>query len=519
MAKRTHNMAATGFILESAPVAFGEAYVNEAPTNTVAPAISGTVREGQTLTCSTGTWTDIEALSYTYQWKRDGVSIGGATANTRVLSGADIGAVMTCTVTADDGELTASATSAGTSAVLPAAPVNTVVPAITGTAQQGQTLTAGNGTWTSTPTPTYTYQWKRGGVNISAATNSTYVLVADDVGSTITVAVTATNAGGNATATSSATATVTVPAPVNTVLPAITGTATEGQTLTVSNGTWSWSPSSYTYQWQRGGSNISAATASIYVLVDADVGSTITCEVTATNATGSTMAESSATASVAAATVLLLHCDGANNSTTLTDDSAQATSFNYAGTAGRAIKTDQSKFGGASLWGIATGGYVASADNAAHDFGSGKFTIDAWIRGAVGWATGPVVAKYNAGGGAGSFSYRFLVGPNSIQFILSTSGSAGTRTISATPTIADSTWYHVAVDFDGTDYRLYLGGTVVATTTAADTIFDSSKKLSVGTDESGAARFLGWIDELRVSKGVAKYAGNSFTPPTGAYAH
>lgn len=89
---------------------------------------------------------------------------------------------------------------------LPPPPVNSVLPAITGTAQVGQTLTSSNGTWSGSPT--FTRQWKANGTNISGATNSTYVPVVGDIGKTITVTVTATNAGGSATATSAATAAV-----------------------------------------------------------------------------------------------------------------------------------------------------------------------------------------------------------------------------------------------------------------------------------------------------------------------
>lgn len=82
------------------------------------------------------------------------------------------------------------------------APVNTVAPAITGTAQEGQTLTCSTGTWTGTPTITYAYQWKRNGSNIGSATNSTYTLVTADVGQSITCTVTATNGIGSANADS-----------------------------------------------------------------------------------------------------------------------------------------------------------------------------------------------------------------------------------------------------------------------------------------------------------------------------
>jgi hypothetical protein len=186
------------------------------------------------------------------------------------------------------------------------APSNTAPPAITGTATQGQTLTVSNGTWSNSPT-SFAYQWQRcdtSGNNcsaISGATNSTYVLVAGDVGSTMRAVVTATNAGGSTLATANQTATVVPLPPSNNTTPTITGTTTQGSTLTASNGTWSNSPTSFGYQWQRcdsAGSNcatISGATASTYLLVAADVGKTIRVVVTATNAGGSTPATSTQT--------------------------------------------------------------------------------------------------------------------------------------------------------------------------------------------------------------------------------
>jgi len=79
-------------------------------------------------------------------------------------------------------------------------PSNSVAPALSGTAQEGQTLTCSTGTWSGSPT--YTYQWKRNGSNIGSATNSTYTLVTADVGQSIKCTVTATNFIGSATADS-----------------------------------------------------------------------------------------------------------------------------------------------------------------------------------------------------------------------------------------------------------------------------------------------------------------------------
>jgi len=83
------------------------------------------------------------------------------------------------------------------------APVNTVAPAITGPAVNGQTVTCSTGTWTGTPTITYTFQWKRDGVNIALnAQAQSYKLIPPDVGTHITCQVTATNGSGSASATS-----------------------------------------------------------------------------------------------------------------------------------------------------------------------------------------------------------------------------------------------------------------------------------------------------------------------------
>jgi hypothetical protein len=88
------------------------------------------------------------------------------------------------------------------------AATNTVLPAITGTAQVGQVLTTTNGTWNGTPAPTYTRQWKANGVAIVGATGTTYTPVVGDIGKTITCTITATNTAGATTATSAATAAV-----------------------------------------------------------------------------------------------------------------------------------------------------------------------------------------------------------------------------------------------------------------------------------------------------------------------
>jgi hypothetical protein len=178
-----------------------------APVNTAIPVITGTPSVGETLTASAGSWTGFPAPTFAAQWKRGGVDISGAISGTYVLQAADLGTMITVTVTATNASGSASATSAAVGPVAAAltAPVNSVLPAITGTAAVGQTLTSSTGTWSGNPTPTYTYQWLNAGVAIGSATSSTYALQASDEGDLITVTVTATNSQGSAGATSAAT--------------------------------------------------------------------------------------------------------------------------------------------------------------------------------------------------------------------------------------------------------------------------------------------------------------------------
>jgi hypothetical protein len=105
--------------------------------------------------------------------------------------------------------------SPGTAAQTQYAPVNSVAPTISGTAQAGQTLTANNGTWTGDQPLVFSYQWLRcnsGGNNCVAIPNAsaqTYVVADADVDATLRVQVAARNSQGSSTATSAQTARVT----------------------------------------------------------------------------------------------------------------------------------------------------------------------------------------------------------------------------------------------------------------------------------------------------------------------
>ncbi|WP_433674923.1 hypothetical protein [Microbacterium gorillae] len=168
--------------------------VDQLLTATPTPTVSGSVKVGSTLTAVPGTWKP-SPVTLKYQWKRDGVAISGATAQTYRLTAADAGHKITVTVTGSkSGYKSVSKTSAATATVPKLKLSATPTPTVSGTAKAGSTLTATPGTWKPSPV-TLKYQWRRDGVAISGATAQTYRLTTADKGHKITVTVTGSKTG------------------------------------------------------------------------------------------------------------------------------------------------------------------------------------------------------------------------------------------------------------------------------------------------------------------------------------
>jgi hypothetical protein len=271
-----------------------------APVIVGLPVISGVERAGETLTATPASVTGYPTPDITWQWERSGSPISGATNSTYLLVAADIGETITVVQTATNSEGSDTAESAATGVIGDAltAPVINGLPTIAGVELVGEILTATPASVTGNPAPAITWQWERSGSPISGATNSTYLLVAADIGETITVVQTATNSEGSDTAESAATGVIgdALTAPVINGLPTIAGVELVGEILTATPASVTGNPApAITWQWERSGSPISGATNSTYLLVAADIGETITVVQTATNSEGSDTAESAAT--------------------------------------------------------------------------------------------------------------------------------------------------------------------------------------------------------------------------------
>lgn len=201
---------------------------------------------------------------------------------------------------------------------------------------------------------------------------------------------------------------------------------------------------------------------------------------------------------------LLLHCDGSDASTTFTDASPSARG-NATVSGNAQVDTGQSKFGGASLLCDGSGDYLSYASSADWNFGaagSGDFTIDFWVR----WNSVSNTNLINAGNFAGT-GWDFYYQSGTLRLY-----NGSESTLSWTP--SSGTWYHIALVRNGGTITCYIDGTSIGTFTDLD-MNNDSRDLQIAA-AAGSFPLNGWMDEIRVSKGIARWTSN-FTPPTEAY--
>jgi hypothetical protein len=316
----TLQLSSTGDTYFAGVIALATDRPAEPPTNGGAPSLSGTLEDGHTLSADPGAWSGTQDISYTYQWQRCDAAgsncsdIPGATDSTYDAGASDVGHTLQVVVTATNTEGTAMATSSASSPVQAAPPSATAPASVGGSALDGHTLTASDGSWSGTGPFDTSYQWQRcdadgnNCVDITGATGSTYDLGPADIGHTIVVVVTQTNGAGSDSSTSSPSAAVQAAAPSSTSPPTLGGGSRVGDTLSAGDGGWSGTgPLTPSYQWQRcdaDGTNcvdIPGATGPTYQLTPEDAGHTIVVIVTDSNGAGSASAPSAPTPVIAAA--------------------------------------------------------------------------------------------------------------------------------------------------------------------------------------------------------------------------
>ena len=210
--------------------------------------------------------------------------------------------------------------------------------------------------------------------------------------------------------------------------------------------------------------------------------------------------------------VLLLHCDGSNGSiANLIDNSFSA---HTVGLTGSSLSTAQQKFGTASLSNTSSSFMATSSDSPDWWFGAGQFTVECWIRPTS--AVSGVVGLLTQFGGSSDLGWFFGFIGNTLNFFWATTGTDN-PSVAGSYTAPTNQWIHVAADRDASNVlRIYADGVVIASATVTATFWDSSKSFRIANDENSNRGFIGYIDEVRITKGVGRYGG-AFTPPTSAF--
>lgn len=217
-------------------------------------------------------------------------------------------------------------------------------------------------------------------------------------------------------------------------------------------------------------------------------------------------------------TKALLHLDGADTSTTITDSNAGGSAHAWTAVGNAQIDTALFKFGGSSLLLDGTGDWVTTPDSADFTLGLGDFTIDFWARPNIDGTFILMCGQLDAVGSPNANSAWYVArrADNKIDFVLCQGGGQTVFTTTTTNIVAGS-WYHVELSRLGTQIYMFVNGVLEGGGAYTGPINDSAAVLGVGSGGNFVGTpWNGWIDEFRLSVGIARHTTN-FIPLTSAY--
>ena len=210
-------------------------------------------------------------------------------------------------------------------------------------------------------------------------------------------------------------------------------------------------------------------------------------------------------------TITLLAMDGADASTTFTDD-AEGSALTWTAVGNAQIDTVQSVFGGASGLFDGVGDKLTAPDSAVWDFGTGNYCVDLRIRQTNTSNFLVDISAGDAGGGQGP-TIRIL---GADRWIIYTQNNVKIDFTGSAPGTA--VWRHVALNRKGTgasQLQLFMDGVQIATGTDAANITGGTAGVSIADNNANGDAFDGWMDEVRISN-VSRFGAN-FTPQDHAY--
>jgi hypothetical protein len=171
------------------------------------------------------------------------------------------------------------------------------------------------------------------------------------------------------------------------------------------------------------------------------------------------------------------------------------------------------KFTGGSMYFDGTGDYLIMPDVLTGQFGTGDFTVEYWDRhGSQGTNYAPQVGTLSSGTGSGS--WRFGTFSNLAGVYLAYhNGTSFIDVVFGSTVYNDNIWRHFALSRQGTTVRAFVDGVQVGSNQTVSQNFNSSNRVILGAELTSPTYFTGYIADLRITKGYARYTGN-FTAPT-----
>ncbi|MBI3306335.1 MAG: discoidin domain-containing protein, partial [Candidatus Omnitrophica bacterium] len=173
------------------------------------------------------------------------------------------------------------------------------------------------------------------------------------------------------------------------------------------------------------------------------------------------------------------------------------------------ITTAQSKLGGSAAYFDGNQDYLNVANNPDFDFGTGDFTIEAWINLEDLGRAHTIASKYDAN----AVGWIWVVNPGNRNILLYDSGNSSV-TLHNVPLFEAGRWYHMAVVRSGNKIKFFRDGVQIDSDqdiSSSRTFNGGATSLKVGIYEN-TSHFKGQIDELRISKGIARWTSNFVLP-------
>lgn len=175
------------------------------------------------------------------------------------------------------------------------------------------------------------------------------------------------------------------------------------------------------------------------------------------------------------------------------------------------LRTTVTKYNPTSIFFDGTGDYLLIPNSSVIQLASVNFTIECWVYFNSVASGQQLLSGYTSS----SFTWGFnTAATGTLNYYLSSNGTTWNIASGVLMgNIVVNQWIHVALVRDGSTFTPYINGTAGTTATSSASIFSNPNPMYVGALPGGSA-FSGYIDDLRITRGLARYTAN-FTPPSG----